>query len=316
MSYKIDFIVKAINFWKRNKKKILIFLIAFIIIFVINSILKNRQKVSKTPTTTYSPHKYVMKNNEEVDQKDQVKIEDIVEKYFNYCNTGDLESAYNMITDDCKRNNYPTLESFKGYINEVFEGKNKIYNIQSYNKVGDKYIYNIRILDDILANGTTDGYYYYEEKIVLTKVNGEFKLSIAEFIEDKEPNIIVEDEYIRVKVLKKVVDYSSETYTVQIDNKTDNYVVIYDGTQANEIKMNYSGTERSIDGEIANIAIRPNSFSLRELKFNNYYDEGKSASSLTFGAIRILKSYDSSKGTTQDDLDNAVKLYSLEVPVQ
>ena len=316
MKYKSDYIVRAIKFWRRNKRKILIILIAILIVFLINTILKNRPKQEDTPKTTYTPQKYVMNNNKEVDEKVHEKVEDIIEEYFNYCNSGDYESAYNLITEDCKKNNYPTLESFKGYINEVFEGKKKIYNIQSYSNVDNKYIYNVRILDDILANGTTDGYYYYEEKFVLTDENGEMKLSIAEYVEEKEPNIIVEDEYIRIKILKKVTDYSSETYTVQVDNKTDNYIVLYDGTQANEIKMNYNGTERAIQNNIANMVIRPNSFTVRELNFRNYYDDGQKATNLKFGAVRVLKSYDVSKGTTQEDLDSAIKLYSIEVPVQ
>lgn len=315
MNYNSRFIVKIIDFWKRNKRKIFIVIIIWLLVIIINNILKNRPEEIPLPSTTYTPHVSVLDSNEEVPKKYQEQIENIVDTYFNYCNNKEYEKAYNLITDDCKKNNYPTLESFTGYINEVFEGKKKIYNIQSYSIVNNKYIYNIRILDDILANGTTDGYYYYEEKIVLTEENGEMKLSIAEFIDEQEPNIIVEDNYIIVKILKKVVDYETETYTIEITNKTDNYIVIADGSQNNEIKMDYSGTEKSPEKQITQCVVRPNSFRTQEIKFTNYYDDGKSANSLKFGAVRVLKEYDSTLKTTQENLNNAIKLYSFNIPL-
>lgn len=316
MNYNSKFQVKVIDFWKKNKRKILIVIIIWLIIIIINSILKNRPEVIPAPSTTYTPHVSVMDSDEEVPEKYQEPIEDLVETYFNYCNNGEYEKAYNLITEDCKKNNYPTLESFTGYVNEIFEGKKKIYNIQSYSIVNNNYIYSIRILDDILANGTTDGYYYYEEKIILTEENGNMKLSIAEFIDEEEPNIVVEDDYMVIKILKKVVDYETETYTVEVTNKTDNYIVIADGSQNNEVKMNYNGTDESPTNQVTQLIVRPNSFRTQEIKFTNYYDDGKSANSLKFGAVRILENYDALKKTTQEDLDNAIKLYSLEIPLK
>lgn len=324
MSNRSDFQVKIINFWKKHKKKIFIIIVIWLIIIVINQILKHRKPAEKQPSTTYTPHTTVMGDgDEEVPEQYQKPIEEYIDKYFNYCNNGEYEKAYELISEDCKKNYYPTLESFKGYVDEIFKGKKKIYNIQSYSIVDDKYTYNIRILDDILANGTSEsfelggktyenGYYYYEEKLIFTEENGELKLSI-QYIDDTEPNIIVEDENFTVRITKKVADYESETYTVQIDNKTDNYIVISDGKQKNEITMNYNGREKNLKNKIANLYIRPHSFAVREFTFENYFDEGRTADTLKFNAVRVLKNYDVEKGTTQENLDEAVQLYSFEI---
>lgn len=324
MSNGSDFQVRIINFWKKHKKKIFIIIIIWLIIIVINQILKHRKPAEEKPSTTYTPHITVMGDGDEkVPEQYQKPIEDYVEKYFNYCNNGEYEKAYELISDECKKNYFPTLEGFTTYVNKIFQGKKKIYNIQGYSIVDNKYTYNIRILDDILANGTSEpfqiggktyenGYYYYEEKLIFTEENGELKLSI-QYVGDSEPNIIMEDENFTVRILKKVADYESETYTVQIDNKTDNYIVISDGTQKNEITMNYGGREKEIKNQIATLYIRPHSFAVRELTFENYLDEGRTADTLKFNAVRVLKNYVVEKGTTQENLDEAVQLYSFEI---
>ena len=314
MDYFTDFRIKVMNFCKRNKKKIFIIIIIWLIIFIINQILKNRPKQLPAPSTTYTPHVSVLDDEKEVPEKYQKPIENTIDTYFNYCNNGEYEKAYNMITKECREKNYPTLEQFTEYINGVFEGKKKIYNIQNYSIVDNKYIYDIRILDDILANGTTDGYYYYEEKFIMIEEDGQMKLSIAEYIGDEQPNIVVENDDLVVEVTNKSVDYETETYSIKITNKTDKYIVICDNTQDSEIILDLGEqTRKPVNLTNGLFFIAPNSSKKQDLVFNKYYDNGLTSQKLIFNSIRILNSYDWHTGTTQDDLDNAVKLYGFEI---
>lgn len=306
---------RLINFWRRNKAKILVTIIIVLIIFIINNIIKNMPEKIPEPTTTYTPHVSVI-TDEEVPEKYQQEIVNIVDEYFNYCNNGEYEKAYNCITQECKNAYYPTLEGFTGYVNAVFEGKKKIYNIQSYSIVDNKYIYSIRILDDILANGTTDGYYYYEEKFVLTEENGKMKLSIGEFVSQEDPNISVEDDYMVVEIIDKVVDYETETYKIVVTNKTDDkYIVIADGSQNNEVLLNLGSREDKPDEVLNYFVIKPGGFRVQEITFSKFYDNGLTSRGLKFGAVRVLNSYSYETKTTQEDLDSAVKLYSIEIPL-
>lgn len=309
--------VKIINFFKRNKKKIIIGIIIWLIILLINYIFKlNRNRIN-APSTTYKPHTTIMDNQKEVPKKYQQPIENLVDTYFNYCNNGEYEKAYELITDECKQANYPTLEQFKGYIDEVFEGKKKIYNLQSYSIVDNKYIYNIRILDDILANGTTDGYYYYEEKIILIEENGKMKLSIAEYIGDQKMEKTVEDEDIKIEILNKSVDYENETYTIKVTNKTDYNMILCDNTQNNEIvlSMDNGATREPIPTQILLMYLPRKTSREYKVTFNKFYDDDATSTSITFGAIRILEKYDWQQGTTEEDLKNALRLFSFEVPL-
>lgn len=312
-----DFRLKINRLAKKHKKEIVIFfLLVWLIIFIWNMIEKNKLKQLPAPSTTYTPHISVLDSEQEVPEKYQKPIEDLVETYFDYCNNGEYEKAYNLITEDCRKSNYPTLEQFKAYVDFVFEGKNKIYNIQSYSIVDNKYIYNMRILDDILANGTTDGYYYYEEKIILTEENGEMKLAIAEYISDKNTNIIAEDDNMIIEITNVKVDYETETYTVKVTNKTDKYIVISDNTLNNEIVLDLGEqTRRPENMQVAYFYVLPNGTKTQTLTFNKFYDNGLTSQKLIFGTIRILNEYDWKKGTTQENLDSAVKLYGLEINI-
>lgn len=303
------------EFFRRHKKKIIIFaLVAWLIVFIINQILKSQQNKLPAPSTTYTPHVSVYNSDDKVPEKYQKPIENLVDTYFNYCNNKEYDKAYDLITDECKKNVYPTLEQFTQYVDHVFEGKHKIYNIQNYSIVGNKYVYNIRILDDILSNGTTDGYYYYEEKLILIEENGNFKLSIGEFIEDKNPHIISENDDMIVEISDVYIDYDSETYTIKIKNKTDKYIVVSDNTQNTEIVLDLGEQSRKPENMMyAFFYIAPNSSETQKIKFSKYYDNGLTSKRLILNSIRVLSNYDWKTGTTEEDLNNAVKLYSLSI---
>lgn len=314
MGYWTNLRIKMMNFYRRNKRKIFIVLIIWLIIIIINQILKNQPPKIDAPIITYTPHISVLNKNEKVPEQYQKPIENLVDTYFNYCNNKQYEKAYDLITTECKEKYYPTIESFKAYIDFVFKGKKKIYNIQCYSIKDNNYIYNLRILDDILANGTTDGYYMYEEKIIFIEENGQMKLSIAGYIGEDNTKFSVEDDNMIVEISNKSMDYETITYEVKITNKTDNYIVIADNKQKNEIALEFDGQKRTpINMQLAYFFVTPGSTRTQELVFSKFYDEEIDAKKLYFGAIRILKEYDWKEGTTEENLRNAVKLYGVGI---
>lgn len=318
MGYFTNLRVKFIRFWSKNKKYMLIGIIIFLVVITINNILKNMPKKIQEPSVSYKPSTIVLsENGEKVPEKQHEEIVNLVDIYFNYCNNAEYEKAYNCITEECKEAVYPSLEIFTEYVKNIFEGKKKTYNVQAYSVVDNTYVYNIRILDDILANGTSDGYYYYQEKLILKEENGEMKLSIGEFVGEENLNINVEDENMIIRIASVFVDYETETYKIVIENKSnDKYIVVADGTQSNEVILN-SGTRQKLPAEAEKqLIVKPGSFVMREVKFNKFYDDGNVSTSIKFGAIRILKSYDYNEGTTEEVLNNALELYSLEVPLK
>ena len=67
---------------------------------------------------------------------------EIINKFLNYCNEGNLNEAYNILTDECKEEMYPTIDDFKKiYYDNTFGEKKKSYTIENW--MEDTYQVNI-----------------------------------------------------------------------------------------------------------------------------------------------------------------------------
>lgn len=115
----IDTRLKIRRFFKKYKKIIIFIIIIWAIIFVVNYILKNMPK-EDIPETTYEPNVSVM-TEDEVPDKWHETIESTIETFVQRCNNKEYEAAYNMLSDDCKAEVYPTLSSFQEFVDAKFK---------------------------------------------------------------------------------------------------------------------------------------------------------------------------------------------------
>lgn len=305
--------LQIMDFFKRHKKVIITVGIVWIIIIIINYILSNTQKEIK-PITTYTPDEPVMDQGDKVPKNLKDPIKHAVDEYFNYCNTGNYEDAFNMLTDDCKEYLYNNdIERFKLYLSKIFD-KNKIYNLQNFSNKDNVYIYSINILDDILTTGTNgnEEFKYYEEKMAAIKDGDTIKLTNNNYIKKENLNLISEENYLRLTINDRQVSYDQEIYTITLRNKSEYYVVLYDGTvNGQEIQLDINGDLRSVkDSE--KIYLSPNETKTFKLKFDKFYDESDVDDAIQFNSVRVLKRY---YGYTPEDIEqltkDAIKLYSL-----
>ena len=308
-----DFRLKVRDFFKRNKSKIIIVLIVWLAIFIINYILKNYKGV-EVPKTAYSPHTSVM-NNSTVPKKQQEPIEELIDEYIKYCNNKEYEKAYDMLSSECKRDIYPNIEEFKEYINGVFNTK-KIYSIQNYSNVDKTYVYQVNIFEDILATGLTgkEDLQVYSEKFVIKDDNGSLKLSIREYISTVENYQVYEDSYIKVEIQEMTQSYEHQVYKVKLTNRCENTIVLADKTEKYEIMLELNNENRSIQN-IPDKGVYLNPYETKEIEFTfvKFFDEKEDAKSIIFNAVRVLKSYSRLESKRQEEMDNAVKLYSFKI---
>lgn len=305
----LDLRLKVRNFFKKYKKILIIIIIVWAIIIAINYFLKQLNENQK-PTTTYEPNKAVM-DDSEVPKALQEPINNLIGEFVGYCNDKNYETAYSMIDVDCKEISYPTIDSFKAYVDNIYTTK-KIYNIQNFSNVDNNYIYNVRILDDIIATGTNgNGYLYYEEKFVLKDTDQGLKLSIGGFIEKKDLNISTEDEYLKIEIPYKIVEYDTETYVVKITNRTQNPIVLLDDSISNEIELSLGTQKRNMQNSSDNlIMVNARESKTVKLYFTKFVDDGNIPEKLIFNAVRVLQSY---SGNEQNTVDNAIDKYSLNI---
>lgn len=308
--------LKIRDFYQRYKLIIFIVLIIWTTIFVINRFLGRQNNNSMSPETTYAPHVSVMNTNKEVPEKLHQPIETIIDTYVNYCNNGEFQKAYDLISDECKSSYFTSYKLFENYAKEIFGNTKKIYNIQSYSNLENTYIYKIRILEDILANGTTTGYGYYEEKITINAEDkNNLKLNIGNFVSEEDINIFAEDEYLKIEILGKTVKYDSEIYNVKFTNKSEYPIVLANNKEEFEIGIYIGDQTRAINLPIGNIALSPNSTQIRSLEFTKFADDGKKSDVMIFNAIRVLQSYSGESNKYEQEINNAIKLYSLTVNI-
>ena len=122
----------------------------------------------------------------------------------------------------------------------------------------------------------------------------------------------IEDENLKIVTKKKNVYYDHETYTVDITNKTDYPIVLGDGTGEDEIAISVNEQLREETNiNAVNVVLQPNESRTFTFVFEKYCDDGYAPQAMYFTDVRVLKSYSGTEETRQQELDNAVRRYSL-----
>ncbi len=309
--------LKIRNFFKKYKRVIFIVAIVWLIIIAINFFLGRR---SETPVlnTTYNPHEVVLTSDTEVPEKLQTPIEDTIDDYINKCNNKDYSGAFELLTADCKTHVFgDSLDNFTTYASSIFPNK-KRYSIQNYSNYGQAYIYNVKLIDDIITTGLTNqSYAYYEEKFAVKEDDGKIKLNVNDYMGFNDLKKVAEDDYLKIRVENKEEFYSFEIYSVKITNKTDKKVVLYDEIVGNELSLISGQDERNPINVRDAIILEPGETRTFEVTFNKYYDESTKASEIAFNKIRIMtEQYTGTEETEEEELSKAERTYSITIPIQ
>ncbi len=306
----IDTRLKIRRFIKKNRKKVIFVVITVAIIIAINYILKNMPE-EEIPKTTYEPNVAVM-DESEVPKKWHSEIENRIKTFVDYCNNKEYQKAYDMISDECKDAIYPVIGDFKEYVDKRFQVK-RIYSIQNFSNISKQYIYDVNFMSDFMATGSTGtNYGYVQEKFVFTEDDNSLKFAIGGFVRTNILDAFVEDENLKIVTKKKNVYYDHETYTVDITNKTDYPIVLGDGTGEDEIAISVNEQLREETNiNAVNVVLQPNESRTFTFVFEKYCDDGYAPQAMYFTDVRVLKSYSGTEETRQQELDNAVRRYSL-----
>lgn len=306
----IDTRLKIRRFIKKNRKKVIFVVITVAIIIAINYILKNMPE-EEIPKTTYEPNVAVM-DESEVPKKWHSEIENRIKTFVDYCNNKEYQKAYDMISDDCKDAIYPVIGDFKEYVDKRFQVK-RIYSIQNFSNISKQYIYDVNFMSDFMATGSTGtNYGYVQEKFVFTEDDNSLKFAIGGFVRTNILDAFVEDENLKIVTKKKIVYYDHETYTVDITNKTDYPIVLGNGTGEDEIAISVNEQLREETNiNAVNVVLQPNESRTFTFVFEKYCDDGYAPQAMYFTDVRVLKSYSGTEETRQQELDNAVRRYSL-----
>ncbi len=303
--------LSVVNFFRKYGKVILIVFAIWLAVFLFNRYLKNKPKELKA-TSSYNPNNPIMDEGRDVPKKEIENVNNTIDKYFNYCNAKEYESAFDMLTNDCKNCTFNnSIDEFKQYIDEIY-ASSKIYHIQNYSNTKNIYIYDITILDDIVATGTTGDYQTYKEKISVHNLDSGIKLSVLGYVGKTTLGREAEDDNMKIKVLHKNVSYSMEEYTIEIRNKIDRYILLSDDIGGDQITLNLGNQfRRALNTTNNSIFIYPGQTKTVKLLFTKYFDDGVIPEEINFNNVRILSKL--SSDITNEDI---LKSYSFNVKIK
>jgi hypothetical protein len=316
MAIATDLRLKIRRFIRKNQKIIVIVIIILAIIIIINRVLI-KLKNTKSPTYTYTPNVSVLDSSSEVPTKVANAFEEFIEDYVGYCNNRNYVAAYNMISEDCKKNFFGNdYDSYVSYVQQKFD-TTKRYAIQNYSNYDGKYIYTVKLFDDYLATGLTgQTYKYQEEKMTISyDSNKNLVVSVGNYIESKDLQYMASNDYLIVEVTDIVQKYSFAIYTIKFTNRTNYTIVIQDGnTEATEIGLIMDDEIRgALTGDT--IVLSPAQTLEVTIPFDKFYDSNLEPQGIIFNTVRVMENYteNATDDVVQAEIENAIDKFSMTV---
>ena len=227
----------------RNKAKIMsaiFFIILIIIISIIINLLALRERTNtetenKTNTQVdinlfanvtqiYIDNQESIITGEEISSS-QVTMLGVIEQFVELCNDKKINEAYDILSETCKQEVYPTLESFEvNYYNKIFNGNKKKISAENWNSN----IYIVTYADDALSTGIYSEENNIQDYISVINENNEPKLNINNYIGRQEINKATSNNVITINVLRSDTYMDYEVYTYKITNNTNNTILLDD----------------------------------------------------------------------------------------
>ena len=286
-----------IRFFNQNRKKILwiILIIVFLLLLIqlLDWIAQNKTKQDIIITNNSNNEKA----NELVTDKSLVSGQtisnsylnsatDTINEFVNYCNNGELQKAYNMLTDECKEVMFSTIDSFKRiYYDGNFNGEKKSCTIENW--IGNTY--KVNFTGDILSTGDLNNSGTIQDYITIIEQDDECKLNINGYILRKHPNKSTKYNGLEIKIetIDTYMDY--EIYNLSIINDTEYSVYLGDCNDSESIYLldRYEMKYKFYGNEIAQnqLIISSNSKSNLEIKFSNAFSSSRDIRSLIFSKM-------------------------------
>lgn len=279
------------RYYNQNRKFIWLVIIAIITLIIalqaINGILKKQKEDRISSNNTINEKEYennlninVLISEESVKENEEL----IIDQFIRYCNAGKIQEAYNLLSDNCKKELFPTIEVFKQNYYNIHFSKTKLYSKGNF--TGNTY--KVKLYDDILTTGSVNNnliedYYTIEKSKDITKLN------IGNYIGNKNINKTKTDENLQIKVLKKQIYKEYEKYEIEITNLTYNTILLDSKESTKSMYLIGDNNVRyySLSHEVLkeNLILKPKATITIEIKYNKEYNSNKVVNQLVFSDI-------------------------------
>lgn len=307
---------RFIRYWNANRKEILItiLVVAFAILLIkaINYILGQQTETTAINrnniiTDISIPTESVITGESLSDETTNLNM-DVIQQFIAFCNDGDYQNAYNVLSNDCKEEVFRTLDEFKtNYYDKVFNTK-KTYELELWYSNSGNYTYRIIYYNDnILSTGSLNTSNNVEDYITIVTENDEKKININGFISKEAISKSNNRSEIEITVNEKLSYRDYEIYSITVENNTDKTMMLSEGNNNDICLIDDNETEYdSIMNEIplVDLQVQPYSTKTIDIKFNKLYGEDRMVEQILFKNIilNIDENSNESENTSKIDL--------------
>ncbi len=203
----------------------------FVLIQLINYMVarRNANNVGKIPVTNsnvINTNSTNSDNNTNIvfkDKNNSNNYNSIIESFITACNNKEIEVAYGYISEDCKRELYPSIELFKEkYVDYIFNGSiKKISMIENWS--GN--IYKVDFKEDMMITGNKNEQ-SIQDYIAVVNQDGQTKLNVNNFFGTKKIGRTTTKYNIEMTVESKNVYKDYEEYTIKVKNNSENTILL------------------------------------------------------------------------------------------
>lgn len=299
---------KIVRIWNQNRKLIIAAIIAIALLIIVIQVLNQFAKENKInnnqkeKTIEGLPTKSIIGGQTVSNETTQNNVEEI-ETFIKKCNSGDIEGAYNMLTDDCKDVVFANkLENFKiGYYDIIFSSK-RTGDIENFISSNKRYTYRVKFYTDMLSTGSIKDMESYQDYITIDENKTEGKLSLNSLLYRKDINKESELNGIKVIVVSQQIYKDYEKYEVKFENRTNNRILIDTRTQTKSVYIlgsngvSYGSNISEISSSLCEIPA--NFYRTYTITFNKTYSAGIQTKGIAF--TDIVPDYEKYKQNTKD----------------
>lgn len=221
----------ALNRYYNNNKTIIWIAILIIVLFLLmnNAIDKLLRKNSNSSnvdniTTIVAVNESNINHtnsisNTVIEKTDNEIISEISDKeaaikvFVDFCNSSKLDSAYSMLSEECKGILYPTKSDFVSNYYNVYFAEFKNVSINQYN--GNS-TYKVDFKSDSISTGQVN----INTKTDYITVNSDYKLNVSSFIKKRKIDRVAKNSYLKVNVVNEYAFLDHESYEIEVENFT------------------------------------------------------------------------------------------------
>lgn len=291
---------KLIRLFNQNRKKfvliILIIVFAFLLLQLLNYFAGQGNKNTTQNAIQNTTNLNIINNSNSslISNQSQITGENIsasklqndtdtINKFMEYCNKKDITNAYNLLSDDCKKLIFPTVQDFyNNYYLKIFDEDNKTYTIENW--TGSTYT--VRITGNILSTGNLSNSKTNQDYMTIVKQENESKLNINNYVTSRKKNQETSYKNIKVNITQIDTYMDYEIYNLTIENNSENTILM---DTSDNVKSIYLSDENDMkyyfySGEIIEnrLKIESGYKSNIKIKFTNTYSSTRKIKNIIF----------------------------------